>query len=115
MPTETLSKPTNMTGAAQAYLARAEKSAQANGKPLSERDIALLSEGVEAGWRLCTEVLAAAEPKDAMISLPRAIDEDLYYIVGGAMGAQSPEQCDRADGLWDKLVARADRDANNRV
>lgn len=44
------------------------------------------------------------------ISLPRDMDEDLYYTVGSAMGAQSPDQCERADGLWCKLVARADRD-----
>ena len=52
------------------------------------------------------------EPKpEDVITLPREMDEDLYYIVGGVMGAQSPEQCGRADSFWDKLVARADRDA----
>ena len=45
------------------------------------------------------------------IKLPREMDEDLWYIVGHALGAASPEQCERAAPLWKKLVARADRDA----
>lgn len=45
------------------------------------------------------------------ITLPREMDEDLWYIVGKALGAESPEQCSRAAPLWNKLVARADRDA----
>lgn len=54
--------------------------------------------------------MQALLPEGAIV-LPRKMDEDLYYIVGRALGAQSPEQCARADGLWDKLVSRADRDA----
>ncbi len=44
------------------------------------------------------------------IVLPRELDEDLYYMVGGALGAESPEQCGRADPLWEKLVKRSDSD-----
>jgi len=36
------------------------------------------------------------------------MDEHLYYIVGGAMGAESPDQCRRADRLWKQLVAYSD-------
>lgn len=49
-----------------------------------------------------------------LITLPREMDEDLWYIVGGALGAESPEQCSRASPLWKKLVDRADRDAKRR-
>jgi len=42
------------------------------------------------------------------ITLPREMDEHLYYIVGGAMGAESPDQCRRADRLWKQLVAYSD-------
>lgn len=58
--------------------------------------------------------LQALGIEDAIV-LPRKMDEDLYYVVGGAMGAQSPEQCARADVLWDKLVARSDRDSKPRA
>ena len=51
---------------------------------------------------------AQGEP---VITLPRELDEDLYYIVGSAMGAESPEQCGRAAELWEKLVRRSDSDA----
>jgi hypothetical protein len=54
---------------------------------------------------------ALAEPAPGFITLPREMDEDLYYTVGSALGAQSPDQCGRADSLWKKLVARADSDA----
>jgi len=45
------------------------------------------------------------------ITLPREMDEDFYYMIGSAMGAESPAQCGRADQLWKKIVARADEDA----
>lgn len=59
MPTESLSKPTHITEAAQAYFACAEKSAQAMGKPLSHDDRALLTACFEAAWRMSTEVLTS--------------------------------------------------------
>ena len=44
------------------------------------------------------------------ITLPREMDEDLWYLVGGALGAESPEQCARAAPFWKRLVTRADND-----
>lgn len=58
-----------------------------------------------------TPVPLAPTPGDEFIVLPRKMDEDLYYLVGGALGAQSPEQCGRADPFWAKLVSRADAEA----
>lgn len=49
-------------------------------------------------------------PQEMYIILPRVMDEDLWYRVGSALGAQSPEQCGRAQPLWDVLVKRADAD-----
>ena len=48
--------------------------------------------------------------QEMYIILPREMDEDLWYLVGGALGAESPEQCARAAQLWNKLVKRADAD-----
>ncbi len=107
MNNETLSIPANVNEAVQTYLNYLEKAGQANGRTLSESDKSLLSMGVKVGWLLCTK------NNNNTISLPREMDEDLYYIVGGAMGAESPEQCGRADSLWKKLVSRADYDNKN--
>ena len=59
----------------------------------------------------CVEVEVESYVPRNKIVLPREMDEDLWYIVGGSMGAASPEQCERAKPLWAKLVERADRDA----
>lgn len=61
------------------------------------------------------QLLNAVKQSEQTITLPRVMDEDFWYLVGGALGAQSPEQCDRAEPLWNKLVQRADYDANRKV
>lgn len=61
------------------------------------------------------QLLQAVKQSEQTITLPREMDEDLWYIVGGALGAQSPEQCNRAEPLWDKLVQRADSDAKRKA
>ena len=103
---------TTYAQALESFLEIARIQATSKGEPLTQVQVSALTQGFESGWLMMMDQVQTTT--EQAIALPREMDEDLYYIVGGAMGAQSPEQCERATVLWDKLVARADRDAQRR-